>query len=336
MDEVRKGVALAGGNPAARYHAARTAWHADLIWEALDHIAIFRAAEPNNRDGAMLYGAILGYLGSEHGDEGALGIAHAVFRELLPSDDCDVIRLYAVTAMHLGDWRAAFRAASKLLRHGRQDGSGHADHSHYIRDHFLPQAFETLEGLSPEQREVVIDDAERRFGTSPVIVSHRALLRAGAGDLAGALSALGISRQDLSAASATDQSIIAAAMYYRQDFVGAYRVLRGIEAELSRPEGLLRLAECAAAAGEVDDAQRVLGMLSESPDAIGRVAQVALTTMNLQRAIHRAAGRPARDLRWLALTGPDEPRLPRETLWEGEHHPTTPMLESWPARSRLN
>lgn len=336
MDEVRIGVALAGGKPAARYHAARTAWHADQIWEALDHIALFRAAEPESHDGAMLYGSILGYIGSEYGDRDALTAAHSVFKHLLPSDDCEAVRLYAVTAMHLGEWRVAFRAASKLLRHRPEDGGDHADHSHYVQLHFLPQAFETLESLSHEQRAAAIDDAERRFGTLPIIASQRALLRAQAGDLPGTLAALGIEREKLSAASPTDQSIIAAAMYYRQDFVGAYRVLRDIEAELSRPDGLLRLAECAAAAGEVDDAQRVLGALAEGPDTAGRVAQVAMTTIGVLRAIHRAAVRPSPDLRWSALIGSDVPRAPRETLWEGEHHPTTPMLESWPARSRLN
>jgi transcriptional regulator with XRE-family HTH domain len=343
MDEVRKAVALAPGIPEARYHAARTAWHTNRIWEALDHIVVYRAAEPDNPDGVTLHGSILGYIGSEHDDEDALRRALALFKKLVATKRCEAIRLYAVTAAHLGEWKVALRAASRFLAHRGDGGAGQCehtraglDHRHYVLEHFLPDVFEALEDRSVEEREAAVAEAEARFGTSPVIATQRALLRARAGDLVGTLGALDLSRETVAQATPMQQAIVAGAMYYRHDYAGAYDILRRIESDLSRPEGLLQLAECAAAASEVEEARRVLGILAEGEDSVAWVARVASATLRLQRAISRVMEPVADYARWNSLTNQAMPMTPRHSPWEGDHHPTTPMLEALASRTPLN
>jgi transcriptional regulator with XRE-family HTH domain len=343
MAEVQRALAMAPDVSEAHYHAARTAWHADRIWDALSHIAIYRAAAPDNRDGLMLHGSILGYFGSHHDDQDALRTALTLFDRARADGDCEAIRLYAVTAARLGDWRKAFSAGAKLLRHRGDEQTGECQHTRmgqghreYVNNHLVPDALQALGEADPPALEAAVDEAVKRFGQSPYLASQRALARAVAADLRGTLSALGLDRGAIASASASDQVIVAAAMYSRRDYAGAYEILRRVEADLTRPSGLLRLAECAAAAGEFEEAQRVLIVLGEDDDDAAHVSRVALSVMRLRDAVSRAAQQPDVDLRWFALTGSSEHATPRESPWEGEHHRTTPMLDILPWGSGLN
>jgi tetratricopeptide (TPR) repeat protein len=341
--ESERALALADGAPQARYHAARTMWHADRVWDALDHISIYRAAQPDNTDGLILHGSILGYIASRGDNRGAYEAALALFERALPSQECEATRLYAVTAARLGRWRDAFKMAQRLRRRsswesGRCDhGDPAADHGHIVDRHILPDAFEALGESDPSELGRATDEAERVFGPSPVVTAQRALARGLQGDVAGALDAVGRTRETLAEAPTADQIAIAAALYVRRDFAGAYDILGRLESDLARPEGLLRLAESATAIGELDRARSLLEDLAREDDVAGEVARVATAVMRAERAAARKAQVDVvAEVRWQPVTAQPESRAPRESLWEGSHHRTTPMLDPLPNRDRLN
>jgi tetratricopeptide (TPR) repeat protein/DNA-binding XRE family transcriptional regulator len=344
MAESNRAVAMAPEIPVARYHAARTLWHADRVWEALDQISIYRAADPTNTEGILLHGSILGFLGSTQHDDGAFESALTLFEQALRTDDCEAIRLYAITAARLGRWKPAFAAATKLLRHRGKDGSGECqhtenglDHSHFVHEHIVPDAFQAIAERAPAETEQAVEEAQRRFGASPYLTSQKALASAVKGDLAKTLELLGRTRETVAEAPTDEQIAVAAALYVRLDFAGAYQILKRIKDDLSRPIGLIRLAECAASAGELDDARKVLEELAEPNDFGGQIASVAMTILQAQlRTSRQIAPVAESEMQWHRLVAGEADRAPRESLWEGQHHPTTPMVDTLASKAYLN
>ena len=343
LAESERALAAAGDEPEARYLAARTAWHADRIWDALEQVSVFRAVAPGSLDGMLLHGSILGFLASRSDDTDAYRSALAVFEEALPTGDCEAQRLYATTAARLGEWKRAFDTAAKFLKNRGEDGSGHCqhtekggDHRHYVYEHILPDAFSALGEEDPQAIEKAAAFAEKRFGPQEFLVTQRALARALQGDLAGTFKVVGRTRATLADASPDVQIAVAAAYYTRNEFGAAFDILRRVKDSLTSPDLLLRLAECAAAAGELGAARETLEELAKRDDPPGQVARVALSVSRAERAAAKAAaGRPEIDLRWFGPTTADD-STPRHSLWEGRHQRTTRMVDELPRRSLLN
>ena len=156
--ESEKALAEAMGEPEALYLAARTAWHADQIWEALRRIIEFRAAAPESLDGRLLHGSILGFLASRTDDEQGYMAALEVFRAAMANGDCEAMRLYSTTAGRLGDWSEAFRVGARFLKHRGDDGKGHCqhtdgggDHHHFVFEHIIPDTFRALGEREPKE-----------------------------------------------------------------------------------------------------------------------------------------------------------------------------------------
>jgi tetratricopeptide (TPR) repeat protein len=341
--ESERALEMAPDVPEVHYHAARTAWHADRVWDALDHIARYRAVDPANLDGLLLHGSILGFLGSSQRDAGALRYALGLFTSVLPTDNCEAIRLCAVTAARLGNWEQAFSVAKQLLEHRGVDGSGHCphtdgghDHAHFVYEHIIPDAFEALGEHDAAEVERAASEAERLFGPSDFLASQKALALALRGDLDGTLAVLGRTRATIAKAPVGDQIALAAALYMTRDYAGAYEIMRRIKKDLARPEGLLRLAECAAAAGEVDAAHAVLVDLADSEDLGGQVARLSLAILQAEMNNARKTLDLAADLRWYSIGANAVEGSPRLSLWEGRHHPTTPMVDTMPYKLYLN
>jgi tetratricopeptide (TPR) repeat protein len=344
ITESERAIELAPDVPEVRYHAARTAWHADRVWDALHDISLYRAERPNNLDGLLLHGSILGYIGSGKHSPGALRFAQRLFEKALPSGNCEAIRLYSLTAARLGQWEVAFVWAEKLLAHPGVGTSGKCQHTeegtsheHYVREHIVPDAIDGIEENNLEVTEKAIAEAERIFGGSEALSSRRALARGVAGDLQGALKAIGKTRDTVASAPAVDQIAIAAAFHSRNEFARAYEILKRVKDDLGRPYGLLRLAECAAATGELDEARNVLEQLADGDGFDADLARVALSILHADRAT----------VRKLALVSMPEPGwsqafttetlgTPRQSSWEGKHHPTTPMLDAVFGKGYLN
>jgi transcriptional regulator with XRE-family HTH domain len=343
LAESAAALGLAGGEPEARFLAARTAWHADRIWEALEHVTIFRTANPDSLDGKLLHGSILGFLASRTSDEAGYRAALSVFELALPSGDCEALRLYALTAARLGDWKRAFATAARLLKHKGDDGAGHCQHSedeggheHWVTAHIVPDAFRAIGEQDGAAILRASADAEHRFGPTPFLAAQRALVAALKGDLAGTLAALGRTSSEVAGAPTEEQVAVAAAHYMRRDFAAAYDILSRVKDDLSRPDGLLRLAECAAAVGELGAARAALEELARADDGGGQVARVSLAVVRAERAAAKAAAtKEGIDVRWFGVTGPEDD-APRHSTWEGRHQRTTRMVDQLPNKVHLN
>jgi hypothetical protein len=334
MREAGRALEAADDVPEARFHIARTAWHAGRVWDALDHVSRYRVMVPGSLPGLLLHASILGYLGTQREDREAFESALRLLQvAATDTDNCEAIRLSALTAAKLGRWRDAFRWSSRLIRRTRRacKHPGGADaHRHDIETYIVPSAFEALGERNPVALEQAADEAERRFGRLAFLDSQRALARALKGDIAGSLAALGRTVETLADAPSTDQVIIAAAFYGRAEYAKAFGILRRVEHDLTRPVGMLRYLECAIAADKLDDARRVVGLIAEGDDAAADVARLA---HGLLQAFDRKAARgllvtvAEADLRWFPHSPTGEMPSPRQSPWEGRHHRTTPLLD---------
>jgi excisionase family DNA binding protein len=106
-------VAAAPGEAAPRYIAARVAWRTDHVWEALEHVTTFRALAPDDPDGRVLHGSILGFLGDLIGDSDLYGRAEQLFEEALDKRP-DVLARLGVVRCRLGRWDEALTIARQL------------------------------------------------------------------------------------------------------------------------------------------------------------------------------------------------------------------------------
>ena len=341
--EARRAFDMAPHVPEVRYLMARITWHAGHAWEALEHVALFRAAKPSSAEGLLLHGSILGFLASEQSDAGAYESALALFRQALPSGDCEAYRLCALTAGFLGRWEEAFKWAVKLLTHpGRADRSrchhqSDDDHRDQVMSLILPATFEAIGQDDPEKMATAANTAERLFGTSPVITHERALSRALSGDVRGTLLAVGRTMTDLSAASADDQLAVAAAYYFCHDMRNAFAIMRRVEDHLANPLGLLRYAEAALGAGELVEARRILRKISEGDEIGAETARLAMALMRASEQTSARSDATLRDLdvRWPTFGTMPESETTRHSPWEGLHYPTSPLIDAI-LRPKLN
>ena len=130
--EAKRALELSHGAPQARFHAARVSWHINRVWDALDHVSIYRMQAPDSLPGVLLYARILGYLASTNGDHAAYELALRMLKDVLPTGDCEAVRLYGLTAARLGRWREAFQHGTKLLRSTRCPNSHTVGHRHDV------------------------------------------------------------------------------------------------------------------------------------------------------------------------------------------------------------
>lgn len=316
--EADRALIESAGSPEARYLAARIAWHDDRVWEALGHIAVFRAAEPDDPAGLLLHGSVLGFIGEQGAGEAAYAQALPLFEAAIPSGQCEAIRLYAQTLARLGNWREAFRRATVLLEMTDHDLE---THRHRV-DHIVVDAIERTWAEDPVATEPIVKEAIRRFGPSPWLRRKQAMLHGLRGDVAAALASLELTEDELSSAPAEDQLAVAAAYDVAGDEPRLYVILQRIRADLPVPAGLVRYAESALRLGHVDVARSVLAELEEGGAAIGNLARVAISLLDATEAAEDVANRLKASISasstWQSQVPPASP-TPALSTWEGHH-----------------
>ena len=340
--ESDRALAMAPDIPEARYHAARTAWHADRVWDALDHVSIYRASDPDNVDGLILHGSILGFLGQRNQAPGAYQSALALFGRALPSGDCEVLRLYAMTAARLAKWNVAFISGAKLLRHRDPTGTcthqaTSRDHRHFVDHHIIPDAFEALGEQDPAELERAANEAERLVRLAHGDVPAGAVPRARRRSRRHAGCARSVGKQPLPRLRRTSRSLSLPPTTSAGTSSG-----RLTSSSESDPSSIGQTGCCVS--------RSVRPRWASSTKLARSFAIWPTTTTRLGRSLgwrprssepstqwheRRSLG-ATRKLRWQALSGSDQDVARRRSLWEGRHHRTTPMLDFLPTRPLPN
>ncbi len=83
-----------------KYVAARMEWHADKVWDALEHIVEYRLSNSDDPDGALLHCALLGYIGDQFDDSRCFERIITILGER-PISGLDAIRTRALALARL-------------------------------------------------------------------------------------------------------------------------------------------------------------------------------------------------------------------------------------------
>ena len=188
-----------GRTPETLYVAARVEWHANRPWAALGHVAAFRGLKPNDAQGAMLQGAILGFLGDQTSDLQSYEAALDCFAMALPTGGCHAKLLAGRAMARLGRTRDALDQARSIL--ALDDCAEHGEMAIRV----VEDALRGFEGPGAEL-EALVNEAELlSTADAGLIASQRCLARALQGDPAGAAAAVGLTVQTMVQASLGDQ-----------------------------------------------------------------------------------------------------------------------------------
>jgi transcriptional regulator with XRE-family HTH domain len=326
-------VADAGGRPAAMFLAARVYWHANRPYEALSLVAAFRALQPNDLDGAVVHGAILGYIGDSTGDQEAYRLAMNTFREIPVDKHHGVLRLRAMTAARLGDWRDAL----ECLRRGLELRPGRRTAARKAASDVAVDCFERLD--NPAELEAAVDEAvDFQLIGDDIRRSYKAFACALRGDFEGSVAALDLFADRLEDASPADQIRCATALAVGHQPGRALPILLRNQGELSVPDGYLFLAQAALSERDVETARMALRRIAMDRGVAAETARVAI---DLLSAIDRAGTDAV--LARLSLTWQEgRPRVlevpvantPPRSPWEGpsehgepHHDPASPVLD---------
>jgi transcriptional regulator with XRE-family HTH domain len=320
-----RALSAAPETPEMLYIAARVEWHANRPWDALGHVAAFRGHKPLDSQGAMLHGAILGFLGDQTGDSAAYEAALQCFAVALASDGCHARRLYARALSRLGRTREAIDQAREIL------ASSSCDEHREMAELVLTDALAGFDGPGDELEKVVQEAEGLGVGDPTFFASQRCLARALQGDVTGAAAALGLEVEAMAEASLPDQIRFSAAHVMRGDLSAAFPFLLRCEKELACPDGLVMLAQCALTVGDTVAAKRALDAIREAGGPASETADVALRLVRVaeqegaKRAVFAALASGDRSAsRWIDRVESGWPAP--ETGWEGAHSLGTAML----------
>ncbi len=273
-------VAEPDGRPAAMFLAARVYWHANQPYAALTQAAAFRAIQPDDPEGAMIHGAILGYIGDATGDDEAYRQAMRSFCDIPADDHPGVLRLRAMTAARLGDWREALDCLGESIDgSATRLASARQSASEVAIDCFerLDEAADLDAAVDHASRMSLIDDSVWR--------SYKAFANALRGDFEGAVAALELTVDRLHEASPADQIRCASALIVGNQAGRALSILARNQDELSVPDGYLFLAQAALSERDLDTARTALRRIAQEQ---GDVAETARVAVDLLSAIDRA------------------------------------------------
>jgi transcriptional regulator with XRE-family HTH domain len=316
------------GQPAASFLAARVYWHANRPYAALSAAAAFHALKPGK--GALIQGAILGYIGDQTDDEDAYRQAMVVLQDASPDDYPDVLRLRAMTAARLRNWTDAFECLEMLTE---ADGANAQRSVAAV----VVEVFDRLD--DPEEVDAAVDRASSRGLIDEALKrrykAHACALR---GDFEGSVAALGLTVARLGEASEEDQLRCASALLIGNQVGRALAILKRNQKALSLPDGYLFLAKAALAERDLQTARMALGQVAQHR---GEVAETARVAVDLLSAIDRVATEDvlARfSLTWQVyrprVVEVAVPETAPASPWEGpatrkgpQHEPASPVLD---------
>jgi transcriptional regulator with XRE-family HTH domain len=323
----QRALELSGGRPEAHFLVARIGWHTDRVAEALEHITLFRAALPDDPDGQLLHGAVLGYLGDAQGDRSTHARALRIFTRAIRRRPEEALRACGVTAARLGRWRQAFRYAERLL------GAARSPRARAVAELEVNAIVsEALDGIrapdaAREERATreAVQEAERLFGRIDAVRTYLAAAAAASGDAAAVLRTLGIEAAKLDEADPPVRFLVAIAHDAAGEPERALEILRRLPPSAT-PERIDFLhARVALEAGEHEEAARLLERIAAGA---GLVAETASLALRLAAARLEAAGPASLRTAW-AETGQQATGEPsaRRSAWEGRHRPGSAVMD---------
>lgn len=121
--EARSAIEAVRGEPQPYLMAARVEFHGQRPVDALQHIVIFRGQDPDDSEGLMLHGSILGQLGDELEAPNLYAQALELFRRARPAEGPRALTKIGLTLARLGRWRLALRLARTLASGVSADGA---------------------------------------------------------------------------------------------------------------------------------------------------------------------------------------------------------------------
>jgi transcriptional regulator with XRE-family HTH domain len=268
---------------AAEFLAARVYWHADKPFRALFHIGAFRAERPTDREGVLLHGAVLGFIGDLYDDRESHEGALSLFTAARQDDDPESLRLSAMAASRLGRWQDAFSWAQRAVELAGPAQTTFREAASRVAAEVFDRLDDPAELESAADAAVaagLIDGAEAR--------SQRAFARALRGDFDGAVEALGLKPSQLPSASTFDQVRCAIAYVRAGVPAEALPILSSAADQLPIPDGQLLLAQSALAAA---DTRAAKGALRRVAKGDGAAAQTASLALELVRDIEMAGAK---------------------------------------------
>jgi transcriptional regulator with XRE-family HTH domain len=263
--------------PLAAYSAARAYWHADRPFKALEQVSAYRVTEPNDPVGAMLHGAILGYIGDSTGQKETYALAMDVFRKL-PEAEPETWRLRAMTAARLGEWREALDAVSRSVALGGDRPAEKATAAKLVADcldHIRDAGTLDL-ALDVVAEAGLLEEVELR--------KRRSLACALRADFPGAVGALGLTIATLERAAPADQVLCATALLVGNEIKRAFPILMRNREILSVPDGQIYLARAALENNELAAAEEALKRVADN----GREEAGTRVALDLLQAIRRS------------------------------------------------
>lgn len=230
-DAADSALQAAPGEAGPKYVAARVAWRMNRPSEALELVAAYRAIEPDEPDGLVLHGVLLGFLGDQERD---LEL-HRRSAELLGravEDRPDALARYGVVLARLGDWEGALRTAARAQEFGNPDF-----------DHAISAALEWA--VAQRDRRTlprVIAEAIRQLGASQTISRYAAIVQTRRRDVTQTLATLEDLRDQYGAGSEELAPLKAWAYYMADQTDQVRKVLRGMVNDAHNPRHLAYVA----------------------------------------------------------------------------------------------
>jgi tetratricopeptide (TPR) repeat protein len=121
--EAQSAIEALPGEPQPNLMAARVEFHGQRPVDALQQIVMFRGRDPDDPEGLMLHGSILGQLGDELEAPNLFEHALALFRRARPTEGSRALTKIGLTVARMGRWRLALRLARSLVAGAGADGA---------------------------------------------------------------------------------------------------------------------------------------------------------------------------------------------------------------------
>lgn len=331
VQEAAAAAEMAPDVPEMKYLQARMEWHADRPWPALRHVIQYRVARPEDIDGMLLHGSLLGFLADRTGESSLYAEALEIAELANASPTIDTLRLRGQTLCRLGKWRRALEDAKQIIALAVEDRdiAGHAVH------HIVSDALAAARQKGPTQLWAATRMAAGLVGDSDDIRRHRAIALAGKGNIEGTLKALRATLETIDAADPDERAIAAIAFAVAEQPRRALELVADIADQAGAdPSALLLAAQAAVATEQFGRAKHYLSILGEQPGIVGEIAATALELVDASDKSGRLNTTfAALAAQYAAATVPDAGTLnlatgsPTETGWEGRHPMSTSALD---------
>ncbi len=333
VELARTAAERAPGVPELTYLLARMEWHADLAWDALEHVVAYRALRPDDDAGRLLHAAVAGLLGDRTGDEHW----HRRVIEIvgpLAETSADAMQSIGLAWTRLGRTSDAERVLQHLVgRSGDDEAATHG--ARQVADAIAI----SVARRHPDGATATIDRVEALVGRSAATGAARARIAASTGDVEATCAGLGITLDQVGTAGPEACQLVAIALINGGRGSEALLWLRRAAEGSEDPEIVAVAISGALACQDPETAKLGLERLATREDVSGRQAETALELLPNGESTGRAPeslASPAPGLAPVAAWAEADARgrAAPDSPWEGIHPRVSRILEDL-ARSLL-